>query len=138
MSEIDVAPTIFDLVGIARPKDLPGKNLMEPGSRSDTVYARASAVRSSMVAIPRFQGIRRTILSDSLKLITWTQGPPELYDLASDPGEERNLYQPGDPRAERLLHSLANWEAGAPRPALAPSSLDRFTLERLKTLGYVE
>jgi arylsulfatase A-like enzyme len=138
VSEVDVAPTIFDLVGLPRPKDLPGKNLMEPGSGSEAVYARASATKSSNAAIPRFQGIRRTILSGSLKLITWTQGPPELYDLASDPGEEHNLYQPGDPRAEALLHSLANWEVGAPHPAVAPSALDRSTLERLKTLGYVQ
>jgi arylsulfatase A-like enzyme len=123
VSEVDVAPTIFDLVGIARPKDLPGKNLMEPGSGSEAVYARASAARPSMVTTPRFQGIRRTILSGSLKLVTWTQGPPELYDLASDPGEEHNLYQPGDPRAEALLHSLASWEVGAPN--LAPSAVDR-------------
>jgi len=118
VSQVDVAPTIFDLVGIARPKDLPGRNLMEPASESDAVYARASSVTPT---IPRFQGIRRTIVSGSLKLITWTQGPPELYDLASDPSEEHNLYQPGDPRAEGLLHSLANWETGAPPPAVAPS-----------------
>jgi lipoteichoic acid synthase len=122
VSQVDVAPTIFDLVGIPRPKDLPGENLMKPASGSDTVYARAIAVTPT---IPRFQGIRRTILSGSLKLITWTQGPPELYDLASDPGEEHNLYQPGDPRVEGLLQSLAKWEASAPRPALAPSALDR-------------
>jgi arylsulfatase A-like enzyme len=139
VSEVDVAPTIFDLVGIARPKDLPGKNLMEPESGSEVVYARARYAKVSFtVAVPRFQGIRRTILSSSLKLITWTLGPPELYDLASDPGEEHNLYQPGDPRAEALLHSLANWEAGAPRSAVAPSALDRSTLERLRTLGYVQ
>jgi arylsulfatase A-like enzyme len=122
VSQVDVAPTIFDVTGIARPKDLAGRNLMEPASESDAVYARA---RSVMPNIPRFQGIRRTILSGSLKLITWTQGPPELYDLASDPGEEHNLYQPGDPRAEGLLHSLANWETDAPPPAVAPSTLDR-------------
>jgi arylsulfatase A-like enzyme len=138
VSQVDVAPTIFDLVGVARPKDLPGKNLMEPESGSDSVYARASASRSDLAVTPRFQGIRRTILSGSLKLITWTQGAPELYDLASDPGEEHNLYQPRDPRAEALLHSLASWEKGAPRPGLAPSALDRSTLERLKTLGYVQ
>jgi arylsulfatase A-like enzyme len=139
VSEVDVAPTIFDLAGIARPPNLPGKDLREPESESEMVYARARYVKGSFtVDTPRFKGTRRTILSGSLKLITWTQGPPELYDLASDPGEERNLYEPGDPRAERLLHSLANWEAGAPRRALAPSSLDRSTLERLKTLGYVQ
>jgi arylsulfatase A-like enzyme len=137
VSQVDIAPTIFDLIGIAWPEDLPGKDLMELESGSDTVYARASAVRSSTAGIPRFQGIRRTILSGSLKLITWTLGPPELYDLASDPAEERNLYQPGDPQAKGLLHSLANSETRAPRPALAPSAVDRSTLERLKTLGYV-
>jgi hypothetical protein len=73
-----------------------------------------------------------------LKLITWTAGPPELYDLAVDPAEQHNLYTLDNPRALDLSQRLEKWIAAMPRHNTQPRKLDRATSERLKSLGYVQ
>ena len=94
----------------------------------------------------------RSIESDGLRLIWSSDGNHELYDLATDPTEERNLA--GDPRyAEReraLLERLDAFvaDAGGPRPLPdmtdhlsepggAFGDLDRETAEQLRELGYL-
>jgi hypothetical protein len=66
---------------------------------------------------------------------------PELYDLATDPGLTRNLYQAGREDHQRLSRALGAYKrllveahAHGPRVTLQ-SSEER---ERLETLGYVE
>ena len=73
-----------------------------------------------------------------MKLIASTSGPPELYDLATDPNEERNLFSPGDPRAVELSRQLDAWIASAPHRNAKPQTIDPSTWERLKSLGYVQ
>ena len=67
--------------------------------------------------------------------------PPELYDLATDPGLSRNLYDSGREEHLRLVRGLAAYKrllvdahAHGPR-AVLPSSEER---QRLETLGYIE
>jgi hypothetical protein len=72
-----------------------------------------------------------------MKLILWTAGPPELYDLASDPGEQHNLYKPDDPQAMELRRHLESWISAMPHPN-ARYSVDHLSGERLKSLGYIQ
>jgi arylsulfatase A-like enzyme len=67
-------------------------------------------------------------------------GAHQLYDLASDPGEQRDLARAGPPPAwgEELL-ALARGELAA-RPGFGPAprvALDALELDHLRALGYV-
>jgi arylsulfatase A-like enzyme len=137
-SQVDLMPTVLDLVGVALPTGVQGRTLRLPRTgESDAVYSDAIAPLS-LFQNPRFRGIRRGIFAGSWKLITWTQGPPELYDLAADPEETRNLYRSGDSRANQLADRLSAWAATAPHQIEQPHKLDNNTVERLKSLGYAQ
>ena len=136
VSQVDFLPTILEVVG-AKPPVLPqGRSLLKPSSR--VVFARGT--RSPQVGLGnrRFDGLRRAIFSGPMKLITWTSGPPELYDLAADPGERHNLYTSGDPRALDLSRQMEQWVAAMPRQSVQPTRLDKSAAERLRSLGYVQ
>src|SRR5260370_13707034 len=89
-SLLDVAPTILDAIGLPRPGAMRGRSLIKDGSiaagsaaeiYSESLYARnhfgCAAIRSMRVG--RYKYI------ESPK--------PELYDLSTDPNEQRNLYE---------------------------------------------
>jgi arylsulfatase A-like enzyme len=139
VSQVDLMPTVLQVTGSKQPPGLQGRVLRSDGSDGrGSVYARATPESFLTALNPAFQGIRRAVFDGSTKLITWTAGPPEIYDLESDPGEEHNLYHPGDPRATALADRLATWEKTMPRQKTQPGQLDKSTLERLKSLGYVQ
>jgi hypothetical protein len=67
------------------------------------------------------------------KLLAAEGGPPRLYDLASDPGEERDLAAAEPERVRALAAELA---PPGPRAGAPASSLDAKTREQLSELGY--
>jgi arylsulfatase A-like enzyme len=139
VSQVDLMPTVLDVAGANSASPLQGRSLLRTLEDPDrAVFSRG--VKSSLIGAGnrRFDGLRRAIFSGSLKLIGWTAGPPELYDLATDPDERHNLYTPGDPRAADLFKRLENWVAGMPRAHARPPKLDKSAEERLKSLGYVQ
>ena len=87
----------------------------------------------------------RSVESDGLRLIWGSDGQHALYELSSDPGEERNLAGRDQYAAEqRRLHTLleAYVERGGGSPPLAEAGkaegeLDAQSAERLRELGYL-
>ncbi|MBW2233013.1 MAG: sulfatase-like hydrolase/transferase [Deltaproteobacteria bacterium] len=66
---------------------------------------------------------------------------PELYDLRSDPDEDRNLIAEDGPRGERYRQVLQDLTALVPGmfpPAADPIELDPEEAGRLRALGYLE
>lgn len=82
--DIDLVPTILDLVKIPIPKKLQGKSLLSvmdnPGSQ----------VHSSLIAWEGEEQIA-AFIKDKWKLMFTNKIPTELYDLVGDPGEKQNL-----------------------------------------------
>jgi hypothetical protein len=109
-----------------------------PGSDSNAVYSEAFPAPTASILNTRFQGSRRAIVAGSWKLITWSQGPSELYDLAADPGEAHNLYRADDPRTTALVDRLQKWAAMAPPKVDELGKQDKNTVEKLKSLGYAQ
>jgi len=139
ISQVDLMPLALALVGIPSSPGLQGSNLLELGNDPNrVVYSSATGLAGFARGSRRFKGTRRAIISGSLKLITWTEGPPELYDLASDPEEKYNLYTPGNTQAKELSLRLDEWVATLPHQRPSHSELDPATRERLKSLGYVQ
>jgi arylsulfatase A-like enzyme len=103
---IDIAPTVLDLAGVAPPKWMHGRSLVpvmaNPRARfrKDWLYEYFEYPDSHKVKPHR--GIR----TERWKLIHWHESPEEfeLYDLKDDPGELKNLY--GKPGHEGITREL--------------------------------
>ena len=133
---IDVAPTLLEFAGIPVPPEFQGRSLMEllrPGGSktprdvySETLYPQKHFGCSALQALR----------SGRYKYIDAPK--PELYDLASDPGESRNIYSQHASIALAEKEKLASLRARLRRQNPIPQRmLDPGTLARLRSLGYV-
>ncbi len=139
VSHVDLMPTILDAVGLPIPKGLQGRSLIRPelGEKRLLVAEHFEILRPRGLVSPTLLA-ERAMFDNALKLICSTDGKQELYDLSRDPDEYENLYRPNDPTVKRLEESLDRWVASAPKSVHRPAVSDRVTLERLKSLGYVQ
>ena len=106
---IDIAPTILELAGLAIPGSVQGRSLV-PLLRGRRVEWRSEFFYEHPFAHPRIpmsEGVR----GPRWKYVRYTSLDPvveELYDLENDSREEKNLA--GDPRwAGRLSEQRAKW-----------------------------
>jgi choline-sulfatase len=62
---------------------------------------------------------------------------PEFYDLASDPGEANNQYEPWNADVQKSREILANLRKQQPPPTPGDSTVGENTLSELRALGYL-
>lgn len=132
VSHVDLVPTLLDLLGLPVELELAGRSFA-PVLRGETDSIRDTALSSSVAYGPD----QRAYRSGSLKLIEHPGGehPPEVYDLAHDPGERKN--QPE--RAAPLLTDLeARWSALVPVGDVQVFDVDEETRRRLEAIGYAQ
>jgi arylsulfatase A-like enzyme len=147
VSLVDVAPTILDYLG--RPElcdGCRGRSLMPllndaarpsedayvPGLRMNaTAYYRRIREQRGDINVAVRQGRWKAI---------WNEAPAtvELYDLETDPQEQRDLSRTDASQAEQLRSHAARWlgECRSTLKAPAATQLDERTREQLKALGY--
>jgi arylsulfatase A-like enzyme/Tfp pilus assembly protein PilF len=129
---VDVLPTVLDALAQDVPEDLPGRSLLPllagRGGAAPATYFEALSTSLNQGWAPLHGVLRGGLKYVDLPL-------PELYDVAADPGETRNLvaHRPHDLDALRGL--LARFRAGDGPVRRAQESAE--TLERLNALGYV-
>jgi len=139
VTTLDVMPTILAAAGVPGPRLMQGHALPLDGG--------AAPARASVFAEEDFEGnVLQALRTESSKLITANPGNPrglaaqELYDVAADPGETRNLAG-GDPvRLEEMRAALGRsfLQARAHAGAAATTEVDSATKERLRALGYLD
>lgn len=131
---IDLAPTLLELLG-APPLHTPhGRSLVRliEGKSADAapaVYAETLLPQFYMNWAPL-----RAIRDERWKLIEAPR--PELYDLERDPGELHNRYA-DQPQTARALRQELDRVTGGAAGAMNVGTLDRETVEKLASLGYV-
>jgi arylsulfatase A-like enzyme len=110
VSQIDVMPTVLELAGLPIPQFVEGISLL-PLILGQTERFRQEAFAETTPAgwqsLPGDDREIWCVRTERWKLILNTDAAGrarrfELYDLAADPGETRNLYAPGHPAARRL------------------------------------
>lgn len=119
---IDIAPTILERAGITAA--LPGQSLLQPLKNADTYFEALSS------SLNRGWAPLTGIIRDRKKFIDLPLA--ELYDLANDPAESRNLY------AELRRETAAARQAlEAIKTAAVPNrNVSAEEAARLRSLGY--
>jgi len=114
VSQVDVMPTIFDLLGFDMPKPCDGSSLLpliEGRSRTFRAEAFAETPPAGWQALPGDERRIRCVRTAEWKLIIHHDGATgtersELYFLTEDPGERHSLINQEPTVAERLRASL--------------------------------
>lgn len=147
VSNVDLLPTLLDAIGVARPAGLQGQSFLpalrgEEASHRDTVFAEKTfhsyydpmrAVRTSRyklirnfetafaVEVPGDVQVGSAYRANVARYVATAHPEIELYDLESDPWEERNLAgHPKVTEVQRQLNArLWRWMAETGDPLLA-------------------
>ena len=130
---VDVMPTVLDLFGVST-SGLDGVSLAQAGTR-DGSDPRLEVYSESMY--PRRFGWAplRSLRADRYKVIEAPRA--ELYDLVSDPGEERNVLTEHPTVAAAMLRRLRSFESGQESTGAPATQVDSAVLSRIASLGYV-
>lgn len=125
---VDVAPTVYSILGLEKRDGLVGANLFDlpPAGEprqivSESVYPRIHFGWSDLASI--VEGDLHFIDSPD----------PELFRLSEDPGELNNVIQEERVAARRLREALAEVD----RTLSSPAEEDPETRRRLQSLGYL-
>jgi len=137
VSHVDLFPTVLDAVGLAAPKRVHGQSLLPLIVGEDFIPERGVYSESLYPLLHYGWAPLRAFRTDSRKLISAPR--PEVFDVITDPREERDLSleQPGltEELENRLADLRAEIERDAPATGAAPD-LDAETLAQLQALGY--
>jgi choline-sulfatase len=148
-SNIDIAPTVLDLLGVEAPGDFEGVSLV-PAMRGGTlperpIFCEATKPYGRIEYGAAFKNDfkPKCVWMGDLKLIwmPFYDDRQELYDLARDPGELDDLTQDGraDERARGMRTVLERWaHEGSLLARNSRSRVDPRTRSMLKALGYVQ
>ncbi len=126
---VDVAPTLLHLAGRAVPAAMHGRSLVDLAAGDEAAPRQVY----SETLYPRLHLGWSAIYSLVEGPLHYIHGPaPELFDLAADPAERRNVAL--DHR--RALAAMREALVRGVRAAAAPAAVDAETARRLAALGY--
>jgi arylsulfatase A-like enzyme/Tfp pilus assembly protein PilF len=138
VENVDIMPTLLDLLGIAVPDEVQGRSLVPllAGSR-----AGGDRMAYSESYYPRYHYGWSELKSLRSVRYKYIQAPrPELYDIVRDPGERNNIFGQNGSEADRFIKEMTRIEERSRAhgdESKAPLQPDDETLEKLKALGYV-
>jgi arylsulfatase A-like enzyme/Flp pilus assembly protein TadD len=130
---VDVAPTVVELLGISRLEGADGTSLL-PTFRGASQAIPPAYVETYQPWLSYGWSPLKALRQDGWKLIAAPR--PELYELAKDPREERNLFDAERERARELEVARRRIESLPPVGA-AENTADAEAVAKLRALGYV-
>ena len=131
---VDVAPTVLDLLGLAFPGGVDGRSLRPqlagaaPPAEAPPAYFEALAMYLNLDWAPL-----RGYVAGRHKYVELPER--ELYDLAADPSESRNLCAADEASCSAWARRFAA-HAGPFQPPVASAGVDPETRAGLAALGY--
>ena len=131
VGNVDIVPTILDLLDIPRPAGIEGVSLL-PALRGHV---------SSRPVFSQTQGF--SIQRGRWKLWHQPGGKTTLFDLVADSLETEDLASAFPETVSSLEEEMSDWHGGLRRPAMPPSlagpvDIDPATMRLLRQLGYVQ
>jgi arylsulfatase A-like enzyme len=119
VSTIDLAPTMFATCGLKENSDLPGLSLLDVAAGNgklnrDAVFGEIFEHTAVDVDRPAMSLTHRWVREADWKLIRFDKSrkPPELYNVAGDPREKRNVAKEHPAIVTRLSKRIDEWWAG--------------------------
>jgi len=155
VSTIHLFSTIFKLAGgpeHALPPEVDHGDLLDATPEAEifaesenmvgmlrSVIAKEPGAAAARFNFTPFDKTIRCLYAGNDKLISSSDGRLELYDMAHDWAETRNLAEAEPARVQDLLKRLTAREKSLVRPGLdfTPPKVDRRVKDALKSLGYV-
>jgi arylsulfatase A-like enzyme len=137
---IDIFPTILDILNIEQTETISGKSLL-PLILGEETLNRSSVFAGTVKGRDLEKSGLRTIRTDRWKMIVdLKSGRTELYSLADDPEELRNVYEEEKDVAASLLKDLNAWIESMSRSAAPIRTIDPDDdlRQNLKDLGYLQ
>ena len=135
---VDVAPTLLEAAGLTGPKTIQGHSLLELVLTGRDESPEKAAYSETYYPLLHFGWSElKSLQQGELKFI---QAPrQELYDLAADQKESRNLALERDPERKKLRGLLGHFVDASSREALTAENkgLDPQAREKLASLGYI-
>ncbi len=125
---IDILPTILDAIGEPPSRELTGQSLLGAGRKE---AEEGSYFEALSAAFNRGWAPLRGLAARGDKYIDLPI--PELYDLPSDPGEEKNLVASGPDALRRLRKRLFE----LPAPPHERGTVGSEEAAKLRSLGYL-
>jgi len=137
VSLTDLMPTLLEVLAIAAPAGLEGRSVVDywrrpdPQQRGHLAFAEADWMNAQPDA-------KRMVRHGSHKLhLDRISDATELYDLAADPREQKNLGAQQPDRVRQLREELDVFSRTERAPVtIAPPTGD--VLDRLRALGYAQ
>ena len=132
---VDVMPTVLDILGIPVPPQVAGTTLVD---RMSGAASAGDLETYSETMYPRYHfgwSELRAMRRGSLKLVDAPR--PELYDLATDPREEHNLYALRPAIAASLAARLRAIGQSGAGGSSNDRPIDSDARARLAALGYI-
>lgn len=128
---IDLYPTLLELAGADVPGDQAGR----------TLNPALHGAQRSEPALSEIANAQYAIRADGWKLIAWADGRQALFDLRTDPREQRDVASAAPARVAALRATMDRCLAAALARGRTIDSeaapVDARLLERLRGLGYV-
>ncbi|MDP9339151.1 MAG: sulfatase-like hydrolase/transferase [Acidobacteriota bacterium] len=135
VSTTDLLPTLLDVLNVAVPAHLDGQSMKPALDGASTVAHTVFGETDYPISFG--WAPLRSVREPGYKFIEAPR--PEFYDLHSDPGEQRSIYQPWNPELQTLREKLATQREKFPVRSIAKSggSVGIGTTQELQALGYL-
>jgi arylsulfatase A-like enzyme len=132
---VDLLPTMLDALGVAIPSGLDGQSRW-----SELVQGRLAPREEYLFLLEQKRPAELALISPPWKLIHRVGGPTNLlFDLRTDPREERDLADQSEARGEMLRKlAKAHNDLSAHMADRRTADVDPDTRARIEALGYVQ
>jgi tetratricopeptide (TPR) repeat protein len=134
---VDVFPTVLDLLSVPLPSGtkISGRSLSPALRQGSQIASRTCYAESLEPLIFRGWSPVYSLLEENWKYIRSAE--PELYNLATDPGEIKNLASAEPSRLEEMEERLLKLEAGMIHGRGEESALTAAERGKLEGIGYL-
>ena len=135
VSLIDVAPTVLQQTGAAVPGTMQGRSLLDA---SGPAQIFSETFHCQVIQSVACDGCgARAVVAWPYKYIAFLQGRRQLFNIESDPNENRELSGTMAAEVSDLGQAVTAWGKTIPKQSVQQMKLSPDEMKRLKSLGYV-